>query len=82
MKVVRRVTFDAFGWATVATGVVGVFLPILPGVLFLVIGFYFLSVHDERYGTLLRKYLHKYPTLASRLERLDRFVKRTFNVNG
>lgn len=82
MKTVRRVTFDAFGWGVIATGVAGVFLPIIPGIILLIIGFYFLSIHNERYGVLLRKHLTKYPAASSRIERLDRWVKRTFNVNG
>lgn len=82
MKTVRRVTFDAMGWAIVGTGVVGIFLPIIPGVLLLIIGLYLLSIHSERFGGILRKQLVKYPKFAPMVGRLDRRVKRFFNVEG
>jgi len=37
----------AAGWALLPLGVVGLFLPVLPGVLFLVIGLSILSVEYE-----------------------------------
>jgi uncharacterized membrane protein YbaN (DUF454 family) len=54
---VKRYSLIAAGWALLPLGVVGLFLPILPGVLFLVIGLSILSVEYEwarRWMTALR----------------------------
>ena len=44
---VKRYSLMAAGWALLPLGVVGLFLPVLPGVLFLVIGLSILSVEYE-----------------------------------
>jgi uncharacterized membrane protein YbaN (DUF454 family) len=44
---VKRYSLLAAGWALLPLGVVGLFLPILPGVLFLIIGLSILSVEYE-----------------------------------
>jgi len=44
---VKRYSLMAAGWALLPLGVVGLFLPVLPGVLFLIIGLSILSVEYE-----------------------------------
>jgi uncharacterized membrane protein YbaN (DUF454 family) len=44
---VKRYSLLAAGWALLPLGIVGLFLPILPGVLFLIIGLSILSVEYE-----------------------------------
>ena len=54
---VKRYSLMAAGWALLPLGIVGLFLPVLPGVLFLVIGLSILSVEYEwarRWMTALR----------------------------
>jgi len=54
---VKRYSLMAAGWALLPLGVVGLFLPVLPGVLFLIIGLSILSVEYEwarRWMTALR----------------------------
>jgi uncharacterized protein len=54
---VKRVALIAAGWILLFLGVIGFFLPVLPGVLFLLIGLSILSVEYEwaqRWVTALR----------------------------
>jgi uncharacterized membrane protein YbaN (DUF454 family) len=44
---VKRYSLMAVGWFLLPLGVLGLFLPILPGVLFLIIGLSILSVEYE-----------------------------------
>lgn len=44
---VKRYSLIAVGWALLPLGVLGLFLPILPGVLFLILGLSILSVEYE-----------------------------------
>lgn len=44
---VKRYSLMAAGWALLPLGVLGLFLPVLPGVLFLIIGLSILSVEYE-----------------------------------
>jgi uncharacterized membrane protein YbaN (DUF454 family) len=62
---VKRVALIAAGWTLLFLGAIGFFLPVLPGVLFLLIGLSILSVEYEwaqRWVTALR----------SRFPRIDR----------
>lgn len=46
-EMVKRLALIATGWALLLLGAIGVFLPILPGILFLLIGLSILSVEYE-----------------------------------
>jgi uncharacterized membrane protein YbaN (DUF454 family) len=55
----KRVALIAVGWMFLVLGAAGLFLPVLPGVLFLAIGLSFLSVEYEwarRWITRLRRH--------------------------
>lgn len=70
------------GWAFVALGVAGLFLPVLQGVLFLLIGITILSTEYEWARRLLQKLRERFPSLASRLDtakaRAGAWLKRVF----
>ena len=53
----KRYSLMAAGWALLPLGAVGLFLPVLPGVMFLIVGLSILSVEYEwarRWMTALR----------------------------
>lgn len=60
------------GWAFVALGVVGLFLPVLQGVLFLLIGLFILSSEYVWAHRLLQKVRNRFPTAALRCEEASR----------
>jgi uncharacterized membrane protein YbaN (DUF454 family) len=44
---VKRVAFNAAGWVLLLLGLVGLVLPVLPGVLLLIVGLSFLSLEYQ-----------------------------------
>jgi len=54
-KHVRRVAVLVLGWILIAFGIVGLFLPVLQGVLFILLGLYVLSRESE----IARRWLHR-----------------------
>ncbi|MGA8183111.1 MAG: PGPGW domain-containing protein [Terriglobia bacterium] len=70
------------GWSFVALGVAGLFLPILQGVLFLLIGLTILSTEYVWAHKLLQKLRKRFPSLTSRFDtaklRAHAWLKRVF----
>jgi len=65
---VKRLSLIAAGWALLLLGAIGLFLPVLPGVLFLLIGLSILSVEYEwarRWVDALRR---RFPTADRKLQ--------------
>lgn len=69
-KPLLRVAQDVFGWTFLIIGVLGVFLPLLQGVLFIVIGLTILSTRYAFARRLLARLEKKYPEIYAKVERL------------
>jgi uncharacterized membrane protein YbaN (DUF454 family) len=64
----KRLALIATGWALLLLGAIGLFIPVLPGVLFLLIGLSILSVEyawARRWVTALRR---RFPTANRKLQ--------------
>jgi uncharacterized protein len=61
MKSLVRFSLMALGILFVFVGILGIFLPILQGILFLVPGIYLLSITSTRCKALLVRVLSRYP---------------------
>ena len=61
---VKRAAVLVIGWAFIALGIVGLFLPILRGVLFLLIGLVILSSEYVWAHHLLNKLRRRFPKLG------------------
>lgn len=70
------VLLHVVGWALVVLGVLGLFLPVLQGVLFLTAGFAVLSIASETFHGFLRERFRRYPRAWRQLERLRRALER------
>lgn len=57
---------------------VGFVLPILPGIVFLFIGVYLLSLHSQWFEKRMMALRRKYPRAAKRFEQLERKLARWF----
>jgi uncharacterized membrane protein YbaN (DUF454 family) len=68
----KKVVVLLLGWAFVALGVVGLFLPVLQGVLFLLIGLFILSSEYVWAHQLLQRVRNRFPTAALRCEEASR----------
>jgi uncharacterized membrane protein YbaN (DUF454 family) len=64
----RRLAILITGWLFVVLGVLGLFLPILQGVLFLAIGFYLLSLESPWAKRLMDRFAARHPKFAAKLE--------------
>lgn len=71
---------DVFGWIFVVLGIVGTLLPVLQGVLFLVLGFYLLSLHSPWFHEKLVRLKARFPKAAGPLERFDAWVRQQFGL--
>jgi uncharacterized protein len=60
----KRIAALVVGWGFIVLGIVGLFLPILQGVLFLVIGLVILSSEYVWAHHLLRKLRERFPTVS------------------
>ncbi len=64
----KRFLVLATGWLFIALGIVGLFLPILQGVLFLLIGLFILSTEYVWAHHLLRKVKDRFPRLGQKAD--------------
>jgi uncharacterized membrane protein YbaN (DUF454 family) len=60
----KRITVLALGWFFVLLGIIGLFLPILQGILFILIGLIILSTEYVWAHRLLEKLQARYPTIS------------------
>jgi uncharacterized membrane protein YbaN (DUF454 family) len=65
---VKRVAFNAAGWLLLLLGAVGLFLPILPGVLLMVIALSILSIEYAWARRWMSTLLHRFPATEKRLQ--------------
>lgn len=60
----KKILVLIFGWAFILVGIIGLFLPVLQGVLFLMIGLIILSTEYHWARRLLEKVRKRFPGLA------------------
>ena len=75
-----RMAILTFGWIFIVLGVLGLFLPILQGILFLAIGSMLLSMESPTAQRILTRLRNKYPSLDKTMiaaqARTNRIVQR------
>jgi uncharacterized membrane protein YbaN (DUF454 family) len=71
-SVAKRVLVEIVGWTFIVLGIVGLFLPILQGVLFLLIGLTILSTEYVWAHHLLHKLRDRFPRLSEKVELASR----------
>ena len=76
-KQVKRILILVFGWVFIIFGVVGLFLPFLQGILFLLIGFYMLSHESQWAKKQFDRLKKRYPGLYHRFAEIkNRFADK------
>jgi uncharacterized membrane protein YbaN (DUF454 family) len=64
---VKRVAFNAAGWLLLLLGAVGLFLPVLPGVLLVVVALALLSIEYAWARRWMSTLLHRFPATEKKL---------------
>ncbi len=72
----RRILILGAGWLLVLLGVLGLFLPFLQGILFLMVGLYLLSLESARARLFRRKLRARYPKLAGHADQAKEWAHR------
>lgn len=73
---IKRWTALAVGWMFILLGIAGLFLPVLQGILFLVIGLLILSTEYVWAHHLVRKLLTRFPKVEAGIARAPNWIKK------
>jgi len=65
---IKRIAVPVVGWAFILLGIVGLFLPILQGVLFLIVGLVILSSEYVWAHHLLNKLRERFPGVSRKAD--------------
>jgi uncharacterized membrane protein YbaN (DUF454 family) len=79
---VKRVGFLIIGWFFIGLGVLGLFLPFLQGILFILIGLAILSSRSKLIRRFLKHLEERYPRHHERVVIWREKLKRHFGKNG
>ncbi len=81
-KAIKRAVLLVVGWAFIVLGIAGLFLPILQGILFLLIGLFILSSEYVWAHKLLQKLKQRFPKIAAQFdvakEKAEQKMERLF----
>jgi len=76
----KEIIILALGWVFIVLGILGLFLPFLQGILFLLIGLFILSKRTVWAKRILGKVRRKFPRLSGKFEQArwkgERFIER------
>ena len=75
---IKRILIIGFGWAFIFLGIIGLFLPILQGILFLLIGLGLLSTDSRTARMILIKLRRRFPGLSRKLKQAEKRARRIF----
>ncbi|MGZ4787836.1 MAG: PGPGW domain-containing protein [Terriglobales bacterium] len=79
-KHLKRIAILVVGWAFILLGIVGLFLPVLQGILFLLIGLLILSTEYVWAHRLLHKMRARFPKIAEHMDharsKVERWLKK------
>jgi len=68
MGAIKRIGLLIIGWSFIVLGILGLFLPILQGILFILIGLAILSSRSELIKSFLKHLEERYPRYHERVE--------------
>ena len=67
-RLAKRIAVLALGWGFIVLGIVGLVLPVLQGVVFLLIGLALLSSQSKTARRILERLRARYPGLSDRID--------------
>lgn len=78
MAFAKKTLIYMIGWSFILLGIVGLFLPILQGILFLLIGLLVLSKESTTAKNLLHRIEKRYPTQYQKMHEFNERLKKRF----
>ncbi|MBU0999014.1 hypothetical protein KKG24_01760 [Patescibacteria group bacterium] len=75
-KQAKKVLILTAGIIFIILGILGLFLPILQGIIFLAIGFFLVSFYFPGIRPWVNEHLKKYPGLFARIEKIEAWMKK------
>ncbi len=81
MDSIKKIGMLIVGWSFVVLGIIGLFLPILQGMLFIIVGLSILSSRSERIRRLFKYLEERYPQHHKKVEIWKEKVTRWFKRN-
>ena len=76
-KQIKRVASLIIGWTLILVGVVGLFVPILQGILFILLGLYVLSRESRTAHNLLERLRIRFPEAYKKMRQLKEKLRRS-----
>ena len=73
---VKRIAIEITGWTFILLGIVGLFLPVLQGILFLLIGLFILSTQYAWARRLLDRIRERFPKVAAQFDKAKQKAER------
>ncbi|MCK5378914.1 MAG: PGPGW domain-containing protein [Acidobacteria bacterium] len=75
-KTISRIFILVLGWALIILGVIGLFVPILQGILFILLGLWVLSRESQWAQRWLHKMRLRFPATDRRMREVQRKFRR------
>jgi len=75
MALARKTLIHVVGWSFILLGIVGLFLPVLQGILFLLIGLLVLSKESRLAKDLLHRVEKRYPDQYRKMHEFNEHLK-------
>ncbi len=72
----KRIAIEVVGWVFIVLGIAGLFLPILQGILFLLIGLFILSTQYAWAHRLLHRLRERFPRIAEQFDKAKAKAER------
>jgi uncharacterized protein len=72
----KRVAIEIVGWMFIVLGIAGLFLPVLQGILFLLIGLFILSTQYAWAHRLLHRLRDRFPKISEQFDKAKAKAER------
>jgi uncharacterized membrane protein YbaN (DUF454 family) len=82
MEKLKQIGIVIIGWVILVLGILGLFLPVLQGILFIMIGLAILSSRSETIKRFLRHLEERHPHYHEQIEKWRKRVRSWFGKDG
>ena len=83
MALAKKTLIYLIGWSFILLGIIGLFLPFLQGILFLLIGLLILSKESPLAKSILHRFQKRYPVAYQKMHEFnERLKKRLSDLLG